>query len=168
MYVILWIGPGPIVVYSDCLEEVWQGGVTLNILYTMHILLMVMNLHASHRREVLKQWAANFSLSVRQTFAFATSETVSIASGNRLIQAVRNVSIFWMITFSSHDSFCTGWFDPEGIEFNVFPTMSEQKKRLEERMCRCLAWSDGPDGQRCVNMHNMLNKHNQDHSDIVL
>ncbi len=93
---------------------VWRrcdgGGVTLNILHIMHILLIVMNSHASHRREVLKQWATNFSLPVYEPFAFATSETVSITSGNKLIEAVGNVSIFWMITFSLHDSFCTGWF----------------------------------------------------------
>ncbi len=44
------------------------------------------------RREVLKQRASKISRSLCETFVIATTETVSIASGNRLIQAVGNGS----------------------------------------------------------------------------
>ncbi len=62
---------------------------------------------------------------------FATSETVSIHSGNRLIQTVGNVSIFpiFHINRSLQAS-----FDPAGIDFNTFPTMA--KTTVE---ARCLS-----------------------------
>ncbi len=61
------------------------------------------------RHEVLKQQASKISRSLCETFAFATTETVSIASGNRLIQAVDNIS--WLlgtfyITHSRHVVTC--------------------------------------------------------------
>ena len=67
---------------------------TLNIVHIIHILHIFVHQHAGHRREVLKQRATKFSRSLCETFAFASTETVSIASGNSLIQAVGNVSIF--------------------------------------------------------------------------
>ena len=84
--------PGPIVIYS----ERAGGAVRLNILHIKHVLHILMHLHTCHRREILKQRASKFSRSLCETFAFATSETVSIASGNRLIQTLGNVSIFWI------------------------------------------------------------------------
>jgi hypothetical protein len=47
------------------------------------------------RLEVLKQRASKISRSLCETFAFATTETVSIAFGNKLIQAVGNIS--WLL-----------------------------------------------------------------------
>jgi hypothetical protein len=47
----------------------------------------------THRRDVLKQRAEGLSRSLCETFAFSASETVSIASGNRLLQFAGNVSI---------------------------------------------------------------------------
>ena len=80
---------GPIHVYSDR----GGGGARLNILHILHIIhiLHIMYLHGCHRRELLKQHASKFSRSLCETFAFATTETVSIASGNRLVQTVGNV-----------------------------------------------------------------------------
>ena len=52
--------------------------------------------------------ASQLSRSLCETFAFATSETVSIASGNSLIQAVGNND-----------------FNPLDIQYRTFPTMSK-------------------------------------------
>ena len=82
-----YLPPGPIHVYS----ERAGGAVRLDIVHIVHFSHIVTNKHFCHRREVLKQRASNFSRSVCEIFAFATSETVSIESGNRLIQAVGNV-----------------------------------------------------------------------------
>ena len=59
------------------------------------------------RRQILKERASEITRSVCETFAFATSETISIESGNRLIQAVGNDG-----------------FNPEDISFNTLPAMS--------------------------------------------
>ena len=58
------------------------------------------------RREVLKARASRFTRSVCETVAFATSETVSINSGNRLMQAVANIRylIPYLIGFDDHDA----------------------------------------------------------------
>ena len=68
----------------------------MNILHILHIIhiLHIMYLHGGYRRELLKQRASKFARSLCETFAFATTETVSIASGNRLVQTVGNVSKF--------------------------------------------------------------------------
>ena len=84
--------PGPIVVYS----ERAKGAVRLNILHIKHILHILMHLQTCHRQEILKQQTSKFSLSLCETFVFATSETVFIASGNRLIQTLGNVSRVWI------------------------------------------------------------------------
>ena len=60
------------------------------------------------RRKVLIERASQFSRSLCETFAFATSETVLIASGNSLIQAV-----------GSSD------FNPLDIQHRTFPTISK-------------------------------------------
>jgi hypothetical protein len=73
--------PGPVLLYS----EFSGGAVRLNILHIAHILHILLSQHFCHRRdsrEVLKQQASDFSLSLCETFAFATFETLSIASGN--------------------------------------------------------------------------------------
>jgi len=81
----------------------------------------------------LKQRSSKFSRSLCETFAFATSETVSIASGNRLIETVGNVSIFCIffifnICYKIHIfniiRFVQAAFNPAGIEFQTFPTMA--------------------------------------------
>ena len=78
----------------------------------------------------MKQRASKFSRSLCETFAFATSETVSIASGNRLIQTVRNVSIFCIFCIFIIFNICyiicfvQAAFNPAGIEFQTFPTMA--------------------------------------------
>ncbi len=51
---------------------------------------------------VLMQRASQFSRSVCETFAFSTSETVSISSGNSLIQAVGNVCVYARNTQNTH------------------------------------------------------------------
>ncbi len=81
----------------------------------------------------MKQRASKFSRSVSETFAFATTETVSIESGNRLIQAVGNVSVLYTshinhilhILYILHIYFVQEAFDPAGIEFKTFPTMAK-------------------------------------------
>ena len=78
----------------------------------------------------MKHQASNFSRSLCETFAFATSETVSIASGNRLIQAVGNVrslNILHILHILNiqHIYVVQHAFDPAGIEFNTFPTMAQ-------------------------------------------
>jgi hypothetical protein len=83
----------PFVVYSERAGE----AVRLTILHIAHILHILLNYHFCHRLEVLKQRAPKFSRSHCETFAFATSETVSIASGNRLIQAVGNMSVLHIL-----------------------------------------------------------------------
>ena len=88
-----YLPPGPIHVYS----ERAGGAVRLYIVHIVHISHIVANKHFCHRREVLKQRASNFSRSLCETFAFATSETVSIESGNRLLQAVGNVSTLYIL-----------------------------------------------------------------------
>ena len=78
----------------------------------------------------MKHRASNFSRSLCETFAFATSETVSIASGNRLVQAVFNVRslntlhILHILNIK-HIYVVQHAFDPAGIEFNTFPTMAQ-------------------------------------------
>ena len=78
----------------------------------------------------MKHRASNFSRSLRETFAFATSETVSIASGNRLVQAVGNVRslntlhILHILNIK-HIYVVQHAFDPADIEFNSFPTMAQ-------------------------------------------
>jgi hypothetical protein len=67
-----YLPPGPIHVYS----ERAGGAVRLYIVHIVHISHIVANKHFYHRREVLKQRASNFSRSLCETFAFATSETV--------------------------------------------------------------------------------------------
>ncbi len=88
-----YLPPGLIHVYS----ERAGGAVRLYILHTVHISHIVANKHFCHRREVLKQRAFNLSLSLCEIFAFATSETASIASGNRLVQAVGNVCSLFIL-----------------------------------------------------------------------
>jgi hypothetical protein len=88
-----YLPPGPIHVYS----ERAGGAVRLYIVHIVHISHISANKHFYHRREVLKQRASNFSRSLCETFAFATSETVSIESGNRLLQAVGNVSSLYIL-----------------------------------------------------------------------
>jgi hypothetical protein len=82
-----YLPPGPIHVYS----ERAGGAVRLHIVHIVYFLHIVTNKHFYYRREVLKHRASNFSRSVCEVFAFATSETVSIESGNRILQAVGNV-----------------------------------------------------------------------------
>ena len=91
-----YLPPGPIHVYS----ERAGGAVRLDIVHIVHISHIVTNKHFCHRREVLKQRASNFSRSVCETFAFATSETISIESGNRLLQAVGNVRSLYILHIS--------------------------------------------------------------------
>ena len=79
----------------------------------------------------MKHRASYFSRSLCETFAFATSETVSIGSGNRLIQAVGNVrslNILHILHILNikHIYFVQHAFDPAGIEFNTFPTMAQR------------------------------------------
>jgi hypothetical protein len=85
--------PGPIVVYS----ERAGGAVRLNILHIAHILQILLHYHFCHRREVLKQQASDFWRSLCETSAYAISETVSIAFGNRIVQAVGNVSVLYIL-----------------------------------------------------------------------
>jgi hypothetical protein len=59
------------------------------------------------RRQVLKERASKLSRSVCESFAFAATETVSITSGNRLLQAVGNHG-----------------FNPYAIPYTTWPTMS--------------------------------------------
>jgi hypothetical protein len=81
----------------------------------------------------LKQRASNFSRSLYGTFALATSETVSIASGNRLLQAVGNMSVMYIlhnnhilhILYILPIHFVQDAFDPAGIEFNTFLTTEQ-------------------------------------------
>ena len=86
---------------------------TLRILHIKHIIHIVyysisrVTFFLLCRRQILKERASRITRSVCETFAFATSETVSIESGNRLIQAVGNDG-----------------FNPEDISFNTLPTMS--------------------------------------------
>ena len=94
-----YLPPGPIHVYS----ERAGGAVRLYIVHIVHISHIVPNKLFCHRREVLKHRASNFSRSVCEVFAFATSETVSIESGNRLLQAVGNVrSLYISHIFKLH------------------------------------------------------------------
>jgi hypothetical protein len=88
-----YLPPGPIHVYS----ERAGGAVRLYILHIVHISHIVANKHFYHRPEVLKQRASNFLRPLCETFAFATSETVSIDSGNRLVQAAGNVSPLYIL-----------------------------------------------------------------------
>jgi hypothetical protein len=84
--------PGPIVVYN----ERAGGAARLNILHIAHILHVLLNWNFCHRREGSKQRASKFSRSLCEAFAFATSERVSVASGNRHIQAVGNVIVLYI------------------------------------------------------------------------
>jgi hypothetical protein len=59
------------------------------------------------RRQDLMERASQFSRSVCETFAFAPSETVSIASGNQLMRSVGNDD-----------------FNPLDIPYRTFPAMS--------------------------------------------
>ncbi len=54
-------------------------------------ILYIFWLFGLHRRQVMQTRASRFTRSVCETFSFATSETLSINSGNRLMQAVANV-----------------------------------------------------------------------------
>jgi hypothetical protein len=73
------------------------------ILCIFYILFKISIMQA---RNFLEARASRFTRSVCETFAFATSETVSINSGNRLIQAVANVRylIPYLIGFDDHDA----------------------------------------------------------------
>jgi hypothetical protein len=59
------------------------------------------------RRQDLKERASKFSRSVCEAFSFATIETVLIASGNRLLQAMGNDD-----------------FNPLAIPYRTLPAMS--------------------------------------------
>ncbi len=87
------IPPGPIIVHS----ERAGGGIgyyrvkhyIFSILrkYFAYLIFLLSDLYLEwSRRQVLKERVSLFSRSFCETFAFATSETVSIESGNRLIR----------------------------------------------------------------------------------
>ena len=89
-------------------------------------------------RRTRKQWASEFSRSLCETFAFATSETVSIHSGNRLIQTVGNVSIFTYLSYFayctynsyiSHKSFLTGFIWSRWYWFQYFSYYGQNNRR---------------------------------------
>ncbi len=71
----------------------WRCTVTEFTYFTYYVYIDPICAYA--RQEVLKQRASKISRSLCETFAFATTKTVSIASGNRVIQAVGNVS--WLL-----------------------------------------------------------------------
>ena len=77
----------------------------------------------------MKARASRFTRSVCETFAFATSETLSINSGNRLMHVVTNVRSIKcdLFVFSSvlTQAFIQNDFNPEDIPFQTLPTMSD-------------------------------------------
>ena len=77
----------------------------------------------------MKARASRFTRSVCETFAFATSETLSINSGNRLMHVVTNVRCIKcdLFVFSSvlTQAFIQNDFNPEDIPFQTLPTMSD-------------------------------------------